>query len=167
MAHEAVNLSDVDSRISTHAADANAHHKKTEPMCKVTLSTDQSVDPSTLTVIAFDSEIWDPGGNFDTGTHKFTAPVAGYYLVVLAVQLYSASADAYIDLYVSTNGTALITTRLHTSTTGYASGILAGVLHLTSGQQIYGEVVHSFSAAANLLHGESLTHLDIHLLNPD
>ena len=42
-------------------------------------SSDQSITGSTYTVVEFETEEFDIGGNFDMSTHRFTAPIAGIY----------------------------------------------------------------------------------------
>lgn len=47
--------------------------------CRVHLGTNQSLSINTWTVISLDTKDSDPNGNFDTSTHRFTAPISGYY----------------------------------------------------------------------------------------
>ena len=42
-------------------------------------NTTQSISQSTQTVMQFNTERYDIGSNYDTSTHKFTAPVDGVY----------------------------------------------------------------------------------------
>ena len=46
----------------------------------------QSIPDDTLTLIELDTEDWDIEGEFDTGTHLFTATKAGYYLAIGSIR---------------------------------------------------------------------------------
>lgn len=43
------------------------------------LGTNQTITNNTDTVVSFDTVMFDTGSNFSTSTHKFTAPIAGFY----------------------------------------------------------------------------------------
>lgn len=47
-------------------------------------SSNQAVNDASNTVVAFTSELWDIGGEYDTGTYRFT-PAAGKYLIGAAI----------------------------------------------------------------------------------
>ena len=53
-----------------------------QPMCSV-YSTTAGFTGSSNTVIPFDSEQVDVGGNYNTSTYRFTAPVAGKYFATV------------------------------------------------------------------------------------
>lgn len=53
------------------------------PECRVTLSTAQlNLVDGTWTLVLYDTEQFDIGSNFNTGTHKFIAPIPGKYQIV-------------------------------------------------------------------------------------
>lgn len=61
---------------------------------RATRSVVQSIPNNTITLIEFDSEIFDVAGAFTTGAAaKYTAPVTGYYLVESGVALITPSWD--------------------------------------------------------------------------
>jgi len=57
-----------------------------QPYCMVGRGSVQSVPTSQSVKILFDTEAVDRGGNFNTSNSRFTAPVAGDYLIALIVQ---------------------------------------------------------------------------------
>ena len=57
-----------------------------QPYCMVGRGSVQSIPNTSSTKIIFDTEAVDRGGNFDTSNSRFTAPVAGDYLIALIVQ---------------------------------------------------------------------------------
>jgi hypothetical protein len=60
--------------------------------CRVFLSANQSISAGSRTKIQFDSEVYDSGGNFDTGTHNWTCPENGLYAVTVQIQ-YNGGGD--------------------------------------------------------------------------
>jgi hypothetical protein len=59
----------------------------TNVRCGIKLSSSQSISSETWTTIEFNSKDFDSGNDFNTTTHKFTAPVDGYYLVVCMLRV--------------------------------------------------------------------------------
>ena len=57
------------------------------------LSGNFAMATSTFTLIPFATELWDIGGDYTntSGNYKFTAPVAGYYLVQLQLAYMAAT----------------------------------------------------------------------------
>ncbi len=52
-----------------------------------------AISPS-VTIIEFDSEVFDVGSNFDTGAFTFTAPVTGHYFLSASASLKNIDAGA-------------------------------------------------------------------------
>lgn len=64
-----------------------------QPLVSVYSNTTQSnLVPGGATTVNFNTEIVDVGGDFNTATYAFTAPVTGYYLIMLS--LYLAQVDS-------------------------------------------------------------------------
>lgn len=56
------------------------------------LSAVQGITSSTLTIVAWDAESYDPAGVFTVGANaKYTAPITGYYLVTLGLHYLSGN----------------------------------------------------------------------------
>ena len=79
--------------------------KPLNPCCKVYLSaTLPNVTNSAWTICPFNAETYDIGSNYSTVTYKFTAPVAGKYLVNASLVFGQAQNNKWygIDLYQNT-----------------------------------------------------------------
>ena len=61
--------------------------------CSVYLSGNQTLSSGVIEIVEFDTESWDFGNDFNTGTYKYTTPHAGYYDVVADI-VYDIAADA-------------------------------------------------------------------------
>jgi len=77
-----------------------------QPMFRVERSTYQAnvTGDGTTYTVTFDSELGDVGGHFNTTTHTFTAPIAGYYLFSIVVPyrgITSSETAANTDLIFS------------------------------------------------------------------
>ena len=53
--------------------------------------------------LAFDTELWDIGGNFNTSNYTFTAPVAGRYLMVYHIQFENFTNFTWVYMYPVVN----------------------------------------------------------------
>ena len=51
-----------------------------QPSFRVYLGSTQSISASTQYIVAFNTENYDDGNNFNTSTYRFTAPVSGMYM---------------------------------------------------------------------------------------
>jgi len=70
------------------------------PSCRGYLNTlQENLTDNTWVLVAFDTEGYDIGSNFNTGTHAFTCPVPGKYLVRTNIMFYSPSVIANKDYY--------------------------------------------------------------------
>lgn len=94
--------------------DANAKYPTTllyNPYkASIQLSADQSINDNTETLIAFNTENFDTGNNFDNtaGNYKFTAPVTGFYQINCNVYLRDATGKIVAcTLYIYKNNTSL------------------------------------------------------------
>lgn len=82
---------------------------------------DQTITSSGSLGVLLDSAIFNTGSGFNTGTHRFTAAVAGYYQLNFSaqVQLVSGSPTAVsIIAYATVNGSHMINATLDNTGTG-------------------------------------------------
>lgn len=76
------------------------------------LGTTQSIDNVTYTKIALDTELYDIQGEFDpTTNYRFTASVAGKYLVVGKIEWRDALDGKLLMVFIYKNGTAMLANR--------------------------------------------------------
>ena len=94
------------------------------------LSGNQALTQNVATKVVFDTEEFDSGADFATGT--FTAPAAGYYIVSAAVQAATLGDNDPFDVYLYKNGSLF--KRLHeagTSTSGTEQPVWGGTVLLS------------------------------------
>ena len=74
---------------------------------KVVMDDNQTVSSGTFTLVNYDKEIFDNGGNYDTSNKKFTAPSTGTYQ--FNINLSFATDGSYgldnVMLHLAKNGT--------------------------------------------------------------
>ena len=82
------------TNVNANFADSIDVTKHTNPYkAGARLSGDQTINDNTVTLIAFDTEDYDPNGDFDNtaGNYKYVVPVTGYYQVNANVQIIDAT----------------------------------------------------------------------------
>lgn len=73
-----------------------------QPSFSVWLNGNQDIAHNTLTKVRFNAEVFDVGGNFDSSTnYRFTAPVAGKYLFMGHLYIYSTY---QVEIFTYKNG---------------------------------------------------------------
>jgi len=78
----------------TPAIDNTNYVVKTPIRCKAYLGTDQdNIANAEWVTVDLDTETFDTGSDFNTTTHQYTTPVAGYYLVCGSVWLHDLIAN--------------------------------------------------------------------------
>ncbi len=134
-------------------------------------NTDQTgIASGAVTVVALDTVAYDPNGNFNASTHRYTAPVDGYYSFKGAIHFNSLvddAAAAYSELH--RNGTLVKRgTQIQFDTSADNPGVsIVGDLRLVAGDFIDLIVRHvSTGASQSLLGGAPYTYLDIHWIGP-
>lgn len=133
--------------------------------CKAELSSDQSVSSGTWTKLELATEIYDTGSDFDSTTnYRFTAPVAGYYLVAFEVTVRNPSDGKRIWGACHKNGSvegSLVERISAGSGVNLISVNGAGVLSLSVDDYIDLRVYHDEGTALNF----AASYLTIHLLS--
>jgi len=85
--------------------------KPTNPAFSATLDADQTnLTAGSIITVHFNTEVFDVGGHFNTGTYTFTAPVTGKYLLSAYVKLKQVDADAtYAYMNIKTTARSYFT----------------------------------------------------------
>ena len=78
---------DTTNIIGTLQNDGAAVGGASTPAFQATLSSDQTVNQNTSTIVAFDTEDFDTGSAYDTSTYKFTPQTAGKYFCYSVLHL--------------------------------------------------------------------------------
>jgi len=85
------------------------------------------------------------GSNYSTSSGRFTAPVAGTYMVYAQVQYYNiAASPSFTGLYIMKNGSAYVDG--YTQSTGYNEPSVRATITLAAGD--YLQVVGNYSVAS-------------------
>jgi hypothetical protein len=74
----------------------------------VRLSADQAIVTATDTLVQFDTEIEDDGGNFDATTnYDYTVPITGIYLVTFIARFQTMAAGSWHRAWVEKDGNVI------------------------------------------------------------
>ena len=132
------------------------------PVFKATLSSAQSINSATGTVMAFATENLDTGGCYNTSNYRFTPDVEGYYLFVVSGLLYYGNAAGeYGDISIQKNGNKVIANRNSQSGNMQLSENLraVGITHMNgSGDYAEGVIYHQYGTAKDLDSNEDYTY---------
>ena len=107
------------------------------------VSSMQSVSPSTFTVVQFDAESFDVGGDFDTTTYRYTAPVGGKYAVDANVEWLAPSSAVHTQTMIYKNGSLLSRAFTYRPTSGSMTTRISDLITLAAGDYIDIRVVGS------------------------
>lgn len=133
--------------------------------CKVYLSGAQSVPNTAVTTLEFDTESYDPGSNFNTGTYTFTAPIAGYYYICLVIDMVMADQKNLVGQVNKNAGTVISRGSIGSSGAVDTTVICPTVSYLAATDTIIGQAYHNNGGANNALADAQKTYMDIHLLS--
>ena len=125
--------------------------------------------------VAYDTVLFDPNGNFSTGSHNYTCPVDGWYAVTAAVGLdLTGQTQAFSQFLLRLNQNGSIVKV--SPTFGWASlGLqtpattqVSGLLHCVANDTISCNVrqTNANSAAINSAVGANTTYIDIYWVGP-
>lgn len=71
--------------------------------CLACLSTNQLIPTASATLLEFDTLLWDRNNDFNTTLHRFTAPSAGKYQILLIVYGSSIDDNVFFRSYLFKN----------------------------------------------------------------
>jgi hypothetical protein len=130
-------------------------------------TTAQSIPDSTFTKVQLNAESYDPGNNFDSTTnYRFTAPVAGYYLISAATIFSGAIADKRYIMRIYKNGATILTESQEQSSISDDISVTAlDLVLLAASDTIEVQVYHTSGVAKNLSNNEAHTFLTCHLMS--
>jgi hypothetical protein len=116
--------------------------------------------------VAFASESYDPGTNFDTTTNRFVAPVSGYYEIDAMLRWNQTPARTRYEVAIYKNGSNAAASILTTSINGSVTSDVSDTLYLNQNDSIE---IYARSLAGNnkadIVAGENSTSMTIHLLS--
>lgn len=117
------------------------------------------------TLIQLNTDDYDPNGNFDTtSNYRYTAPVAGYYLVTGQVTLATNASKRLIG-YIYKNGSLLIETAHSPAVATNNASLVSTIVYLAQNDYVDLRVYHDNGSAKNVIGGTFDTYLAVHLLS--
>lgn len=122
-------------------------------------STAQALTSGAFTRIQFPTEVYDLNNNWNTTTHRYTAPVTGYYSINASIQV-AMSGAGFIILALYKNGVVLTRySRTYTPSAQNIGGLVADVVNLNAGDfiEIFIFTNITGSTLENLPNGEANT----------
>lgn len=132
--------------------------------CKATRSTNQSIPNNADTTLLWDQEEFDTDGFHDnvTNTNRFTAPVAGKYLVTCAIQIaHAATGSRYFKF--QKNGTDYGSIVAFSASAGADPDFftISDIVNLAAGDVMSGVVYQDSGGALNVIAAGGYTHFSI------
>lgn len=132
-------------------ADANVTSEKLDLTIGVRAYRNAALSVSTESDIVFDTENWDLGSDFSTGTGQFTAPVTGYYKVYAQARLTNLGDGATSNLRIYANGVnTALSTVVGASVGGDPTVVVGDTVSLTASQVAKVTIENSGSTALSV-----------------
>jgi hypothetical protein len=128
----------------------------------ITLSADQSNSGGGTTKVVFDTEGFDIGGNFDTGTTLFTAPADGVYRVSAQIAINASTSTGSFDIRIRVDGSQVRIASFNHSGNGNIIRQISSLLELTAGQTI--DIAYQRATGVTINSNNSLSYFDIEQL---
>lgn len=127
----------------------------------------QSIPASTLTIVAFNAEVFDPNGVYDSAsTYTFTPPVAGTYLLQARVIIQTLATGKYVGANMVVGGVNVdYHEQVANTVTGNTHLFLSTIVPLTTSYGVWVNVYHNDTVPRNLNFGSDLVHFEAHLLS--
>jgi len=105
-----------------------------QPCFQATTPTNSAI-ASGLTILTYSTENFDVGGNYNTGTYRFTAPVTGKYLFNLSVNLYN-NPGVWAAVIRLNGSTSYYGNRMTSNITGDNNVVATAILSLTANDYV-------------------------------
>lgn len=123
----------------------------------------QTVANKTRTVIVLDDEDYDPGSNFNVSTHRFVAPVNGYYLITGHVPWGGSTTVGIRFAQIDVDGTNITTNGVPVALADVgANGSVAVIAYLTASQYVELSTYQTTGGNLDTAAGASM---EVHLLS--
>ena len=114
-----------------------------------------SIPTTTFTQIPFNTETYDVGGDYNTSTYRFVAPVNGYYLAVFEGHFTTQTDGAFIELLFKKNGGGHSTTYRHAGNTTNSGSNNVDIIYLPANQYLECWVYHTAGSTHTFQNGQN------------
>ena len=112
-------------------------------------SSEQSIANNTQTIIEYNTELYDSGSCFDTGTYKFTPNVAGKYWINATVRMGSSTDADNCQIEIFKNTTTF--SRVNGSNRNYSSIESSAIIDMNgSSDYIQAKIYQDTGGSANI-----------------
>lgn len=158
----------------TPQIDQDSKVVKTPIKARAYLSAQQNnIANLTYTTITMAAENYDIGGNYNVGTYRFTAPVAGYYMIAFQVRWVSIVADKRYNAGIFKNSggsptyaNSIIYNSQQSSINDYLTNAASGIQFLAQNDYIELAVYHGAGVGTvDVYFGPQSTFMAVHLLS--
>ena len=139
----------------------------TNVKCRAYLGTAQNnIAANTNVTITLQTENYDVGSDFNTGTYRFVAPVNGYYAVSACVGFSTIADQKTYQAILNYNGTDGAYSMVSSSGTGPIRLQISDITYLTAGQyiELQGRT-NDTSGAVDFIAASASTYMAVHLLS--
>jgi hypothetical protein len=124
-----------------------------------TVSGVQSIPNNTITTIEFDTEVFDIGSDYNTGTYTFTCPVTGYYHFTAGAGIVDVSDGNGVQVYIFKNGATFAAQVCYSAAGVNNPNPNVSIFTLcTSGDEISVSISHDDGSASNLTTSTATTY---------
>lgn len=121
-------------------------------------TTGQSVNHATFTVVQWNSEVYDIGGDFDTSTYIFTAPISGIYTLSSSLMIDSLGDAKRGLVQLQKNGSNFLRgSDVTLGATNDMSATISATIKLDQADQITIAAYHTHGATRNIIGINSVT----------
>ena len=118
--------------------------------CKVLVDGDYTVSTDAFQTVAYDLVDFDTTGSFDTGTHTYTVPESGHYVINLNLQLKNAS--GHFNGRITRNGNSQVYGFMTANDDNRAGMSVSDIKHLDKG-----DTITAFTEAVGVTEDSSYT----------
>ncbi|CAB4168684.1 hypothetical protein UFOVP580_13 [uncultured Caudovirales phage] len=121
-------------------------------------NTTQALPASTFTKLLINTEEFDTGSGFDTGTSRFQPTVAGYYQISGTASVATSECTMIISIYKSTGGGAAVEAKRGVTVSNSAASTSVSALVYLNGSTDYVELWLNIGVAQNISSGAPFTY---------
>lgn len=128
------------------------------------VGSDYTLSGTTQEVAHLNTEGWDIGGDFNTTTYKFTAPVTGYYQVNGQAQYAITSAGERTVTYITSDNGGEQQSPADATSTNNAGARVGKIVKLTAGDDLWLGVRNASNGSDTIRSGADNTFLTVVLI---
>lgn len=126
---------------------------------------EHTVADSSWEIVEIDTEDFDTGSDFNTGTYLYTAPVSGYYLIMGQIAYKSPTADKVYYCGIQVNGVLQASGLAHAASGSVIHVSSVSIQYVPAGQTIGLWAYQNSGFVKTIDDGGWRTYLHIHLLS--